>query len=78
MDTAFSMSSTVPARAADRHAAHGLALVAQRLGVRLVAWSRNAERRHTREHLADRHERRLVAEQLRDERFQAVALARLM
>ncbi|GAA1808945.1 hypothetical protein [Agromyces neolithicus] len=52
--------------------------VSRRAGLALVAWSRRAEQRHSREHLAEQHERRLVAEQLREERFRAVALARLL
>ncbi len=36
------------------------------------------EQRHTREELAELHERRLVAEQLREERFRAVALGRMV
>ena len=47
----------------------------------LLAWSRSAEQRRaapTREELAELHERRMVAAQLREERFRAVALARLL
>jgi len=52
--------------------------MARRAGVALVAWSRGAEQRHTREQLAELHERRRVAERLREERFRDVALSRLM
>ena len=40
--------------------------------------SRSVEQRYTREELAELHERRLVAEQLREERFRAVALGRMV
>ena len=52
--------------------------LARRAGVALVTWSHAAEQRHTREELAELHERRLVAERLREERFRDVALSRLM
>lgn len=52
--------------------------ISRRAGLALVAWSRGAEPQHSREHLAERHERRLVSQQLREERFQSVALARLL
>ena len=57
--------------------------ISRRTGLALVAWSRsrtqsrNAER-YSREELAELHERRLVAEQLREERFRAVALGRMI
>ena len=78
MDTAFSMSSTVSTREAGGHAAHGLARLAQRTGMRLVAWSRNAEQKHSREYLAELHERHLEAQRLRDERYRERALTHLM
>jgi hypothetical protein len=52
-----------------------------RLGLALLAWSRSAEQRRaapTREELAELHERRMVAAQLREERFRAGALARML
>jgi hypothetical protein len=52
--------------------------ISRRAGLALLACSRGAERRHSREELAELHERRLVAERLREERFRAVALGRLM
>jgi hypothetical protein len=55
--------------------------ISRRSGIALLAWSRSAEQRHaapTREELAELHERRLVAAQLREERFRAVALGRLL
>ncbi|MCD2443501.1 hypothetical protein LQ757_14565 [Agromyces sp. SYSU K20354] len=52
--------------------------VFRRAGLALVAWSRGAERRHSREHLAERYERRLTAQRLREERFRAVTIARLL
>ena len=57
--------------------------ISRRTGLALVAWSRsrtqsrNAER-YSREELAELHERRLVADQLREERFRAVALGRMV
>ena len=52
--------------------------ISRRAGLALVAWSRGAEQRHTREELAELHERRLVAEQLRAERFSAVTVGRMV
>ncbi|MFD4422292.1 hypothetical protein ACFWN7_12430 [Agromyces sp. NPDC058484] len=78
MDTAFSMSTTAPAPEVGGHAARGLAGLAQRVGMRLVAWSRADEQRHSREVLAELHERRVAAERLRDERFSSVAVGRLL
>jgi hypothetical protein len=52
--------------------------MARRAGVALVTWSRAAEQRHTREQLAELHERQQMAERLREERFRDVALSRLM
>ena len=53
-----------------------------RTGLALVAWSRSHSRsrgaEYSREELAELHERRLVAEQLREERFRAVALGRMI
>ncbi len=78
MDTALSMSSTATAREADGHAGHGLIGLAQRTGLRLVEWSRSAEQRHSREYLAELHERRRDAQRLRDERYRDRALTHLM
>jgi hypothetical protein len=78
MDTALSMSTTAPAAEVGGQAAHGLAGLAQRIGLRLVAWSRADEQRHSREYLADLHERRVEAERLRNERFSNVAVGRFM
>jgi hypothetical protein len=77
MDTALSMSTTASAAEVGGHAAHGLAGLARRIGLRLVAWSAADEQRHSREYLAELHERRLDAERLRNERFTSVALTRL-
>ena len=52
--------------------------ISRSAGLALVALSRSAEQRHSREELAELHERRLVAEQLREERFRAVALGRMV
>ena len=52
--------------------------MARSAGFALVTWSRGAEQGHTREQLAELHERRRVADRLRDERFRDVALSRLM
>ena len=51
-----------------------------RTGLALVAWSRSRSRaaEYSREELAELHERRLVAEQLREERFRSVALGRMI
>jgi hypothetical protein len=78
MDTALSMSTTATAHETGAHAAHGLAGLAHRIGVRLVEWSRSTEQKYTREHLAELHEGRLEAQRLRDERFRGVALGRMM
>ena len=50
----------------------------RRMRVAVAARTRSVEQRHTREELAELHERRLVAEQLRGERFRAVALGRMV
>ena len=78
MDTALSMSTTATAHETGAHAAHGLAGLAHRIGVRLVEWSRSAEQRHSREDLAELHERRQEAQRLRDERFGNTTIARLL
>jgi len=79
MDTALSMSTTTAtARETGAHAAHGLAGLAHRIGVRLVEWSRSTEQRYTREHLAELYERQLEARRLRDERFGSTSIARLL
>ena len=59
--------------------------ISRRTGLALVAWSRSRSRsrsrgaeRYSREELAELHERRLVADQLREERFRAVALGRMV
>jgi len=78
MDTALSMSTTATARETGAHAAHGLAGLAHRIGVRLVEWSRSAEQKYTREHLAELHERQQEAQRLRNERYRDRALTHLM
>ena len=53
--------------------------ISRRVGLALVAWSRSRGAEQTsREELAELHERRLVAEQLREERFRAVAIGRMV
>ena len=58
--------------------------ISRRTGLALVAWSRSRSQsrsrsaEYSREELAELHERRLVAEQLREERFRAVALGRMI
>ena len=56
--------------------------ISRRTGLALVAWSRSRRsrraERYSREELAELHERRLVADQLREERFRAVALGRMV
>ena len=57
--------------------------ISRRTGLALVAWSRSRTQsrgaeRYSREELAELHERRLVAAQLREERFRAVALGRMV
>ena len=55
--------------------------ISRRAGLALVAWSRSRSRsaeQPSREELAELHERRLVAQQLRDERFRAVAIGRMV
>ncbi|WP_157007394.1 hypothetical protein [Agromyces laixinhei] len=76
MDTAFPMSTTAPARGGNT--VRGLAGLARRIGTRLVEWSRADEERHSREYLAELHERRVEAERLRNERFSSVAVGRLL
>ena len=78
MDTALSMSTTATARETGAHAAHGLAGLARRTGMRLLAWSGSTEQRYTREHLAELHERQLEARRLRDESFGSTSIARLL
>jgi hypothetical protein len=52
--------------------------ISRRAGLALVAWSQRAEHRRSREYLAEQHERRVVAERLREERFREVALGRMV
>jgi hypothetical protein len=52
--------------------------ISRRVGLTLIEWSRGAEQRRSREHLAELHERRQEAERLREERFREVALGRLL
>ena len=56
--------------------------ISRRTVLALVAWtrsrSRSSERSLSREDLAELHERRLVADQLREERFRAVAIGRMV
>ncbi len=52
--------------------------ISRRMRVAAAARTRRVEQRYTREELAELHERRLVAEQLREERFRAVALGRMV
>jgi hypothetical protein len=52
--------------------------MARRTGVALVAWSRAAKQRQSREQLAELHERRLEAARLREECFRDVYLSRIM
>jgi hypothetical protein len=52
--------------------------LARRVGLAFAATTRSVEQRYSREELAELHERRLVAEQLREERFRAVALGRMV
>ena len=80
MNAALTFSPTAPAADAGAHAAHGLSGLAQRIGTRLVAWSRAAEQRHVaaqrehREDLAELHRRRLEGARLRDEMRTSVYL----
>ncbi|WP_448002599.1 hypothetical protein [Agromyces bauzanensis] len=50
--------------------------ISLRAGLALVAWSRRAEQRGSREHLAELHERRREAERLRTELQRDLMLAR--
>ena len=52
--------------------------ISRRAGLALVALSRGAEQRYSREELAELHERRQEAERLREERFRNVAMARMI
>lgn len=52
--------------------------ISLRAGLALVAWSRRAEQRNSREHLAELHERRVEAERLRTELQRQVMLTRLI
>ncbi len=76
MDTALIASGSASIR--PRRQSTLLERISRRAGLALVAWSRGAEQRHSREYLAELHERRREAERLREERFRDVALARLV
>jgi hypothetical protein len=52
--------------------------LSRRVGLAFAARTRSVEQRYSREELAELHERRLVAEQLREERFRAVTLGRMV
>ncbi|MDF2573618.1 MAG: hypothetical protein K0S05_530 [Agromyces sp.] len=52
--------------------------ISRRVGLALLEWSRTAELRRSREHLAELHERRVEAERLRTELQRQVILTRLM
>ena len=51
--------------------------ISQRVGLAFGGWSRGAEERHSREYLAELHERRQEAERLRGELVRNVTLSRL-
>jgi hypothetical protein len=76
MDAAFIASGSASARSL----AGGTLLerISRRTGLALLAWSRTVEHRHSREYLAELHERRREAARLREERFRDVALTRLI
>ena len=76
MDTAL----IAPRLASVRPAGHATLVerISRRVGLALIEWSRGAEQRRSREHLAELHERRQEAERLHEERFREVALARLV
>lgn len=75
MNTALSISPTAPATEVGGNAARGLSGMAQRIGMRLVAWSSAHAQPYTREELAELHQRRVEAERLRDEMRRSVHLA---
>lgn len=52
--------------------------ISRRIGLALLAWSGEIERRRGREYLAELHEHRREAARLREERFRDVTLTRLM
>ena len=52
--------------------------ISRSAGLALVAWSGRIEQRRSREYQAELHERRQMAERLREERFRDVALARMV
>lgn len=54
--------------------------MSRRTGMALMAWSEAGRQRRTasRAELAELHERRVAAEQLREERFRTVAVGRLV
>lgn len=52
--------------------------ISRRVGLALIEWSRAAEHRRSREHLAELHERRREAERLRTELQRELMLTRLM
>jgi hypothetical protein len=78
MDTAFTASGSSPASAPALEGSTLLERISRRSGLALLAWSRMVEHRHSREYLAELHERRQEAERLREERFRDVALSRLL
>lgn len=74
MNTAVPIASPVRTPEVGSHAARGLAGLARRIRASVAAWSPAARRPLTRDELAERHERRLEAERLRDETRRAVYL----
>ncbi|HEY9365079.1 MAG TPA: hypothetical protein VIP55_00475 [Agromyces sp.] len=52
--------------------------LSRRVGLALVTWSGESDRRRSPEYLAELHERRQEAERLRNERFREVTFSRLL
>ncbi|MGW9629466.1 hypothetical protein ACWGST_02090 [Agromyces sp. NPDC055520] len=52
--------------------------LSRRVGLALVAWSSESERRRSPESLAELHELRQQAERLRNDRFREVTFSRLL
>lgn len=79
--TATAASTTTAAGSAGSTTLEGSTLLerlSRRTGLALLAFRRAGERRRSREHLVELHERRREAARLRDERFRDVTLTRLM
>ena len=76
MDTALIASGTASVRPTGHETL--VERISRRAGLALVAWSRRAGHRRSREYLAELHERRQEAERLRGELTRNVTVARML